>query len=342
MRIEISEFLSDRKRRGLSPRTVEWHRQVLTWFMEWAYAHEIKTVEQVTRSAVRAYTDFLLTKRAYVAENGEETTGLLRNERVGKPLSGRTVNLRLQSLKTFLRWCAEEEYITKAPKVELIKYDEERKEPIPPEVLARMLEITRVSQAKGWRNKTFLYARNHAIILVLLDTGIRVGELASVTVDRVLWERGGLLVQGKKRKERYVPISHETRKALSRYVRERQKLIERKRGLVEVEEAVLFLSETGRAMAYHTVLSMLKDVAREAGYAGPMHPHLFRHTFATRWMESGGNPLVAQEILGHESMWLTKRYSHLSDQSLYEHHSEFSPVVLAKQGRFRPLRRGGK
>lgn len=196
MHIEISEFVNDRKRRGLSPRTVEWHRQVLTYFQEWADSQGIKKVEQITRSVVRAYTDYLMNKRAYVAENGEETLGRLRNKSVGKPLAGRTVNLRLQSLKTFLRWCTEEEYITKAPKVDLIKYDEDRKEPIPPEVISRMLEVTRVSRAAGWRNKTFLYARNHAILLVLLDTGIRVGELSSLVVDRVLWERGGLLVQG--------------------------------------------------------------------------------------------------------------------------------------------------
>lgn len=328
MHIEISEFLSDRKRRGLSPRTVEWHRQVLTYFKEWADSQGIKTVEQVTKSVVRAYTDYLLNKKAYVAENGEETIGRLRSKSVGKPLAGRTVNLRLQSLKTFLRWCAEEEYITRAPKVDLIKYDEERKEPIPPEVVSRMLEATRVSRATGWRNKRFLYARNHAILLVLLDTGIRVGELSSLVLDRVLWERGGLLVQGKKRKERYVPFTPETRKALAAYVREREKLVQRKRDMAEIDEAVLFLSETGQAMAYHTVLGMLKELAKEVGYDGPMHPHLFRHTFATRWMEGGGNPLVAQEILGHESMWMTRRYSHFSDKSLYEHHSEFSPVAL--------------
>lgn len=335
MHIEISEFLNDRKRRGLSPRTVEWHRQVLTYFKEWADSQGIKAVDQVTKSVVRTYTDFLMNKKAYVAQNGEETIGRLRNNSIGKPLAGRTVNLRLQSLKTFLRWCAEEEYIIRAPKVDLIKYDETRKEPIPPEVVSRMLEATRVSRATGWRNKRFLYARNHAILMVLLDTGIRVGELGSLVLDRVLWERGGMLVQGKKRKERYVPFSPETRKALATYVRERAKLVERKTGVTDVDDSVLFLSETGQPMAYHTVLGMLKELAKEVGYDGPMHPHLFRHTFATRWMESGGNPLVAQEILGHESMWMTRRYSHFSDKSLYEHHSEFSPVVLTRQSQRR-------
>lgn len=118
MKMEILDFLNPRKRRGMSPRTIEWHRQVLPWFEDWAENNGVKSVEDISRNVVRAYTDYLQTKKAYVGDAGQGTVGVRRNERVGKPLSGRTVNLLLQSLKTFLRWCAEEEYITKAPRVD--------------------------------------------------------------------------------------------------------------------------------------------------------------------------------------------------------------------------------
>lgn len=130
--------------------------------------------------------------------------------------------------------------------------------------------------------------RDRAIVLLLLDTGIRAAELCGLAVRDADLANHRVVVMGKGRKERHIPISSRTEQALWRYKAQRG---EPRAGVAEA------------------------------------HPHRFRHTFAINFLRNGGNVFALQRILGHESLEMVKRYLSLAQMDLEKAHQDASPVA---------------
>ena len=160
--------------------------------------------------------------------------------------------------------------------------------------------------------------RNYALILFLLDTGVRASECIGVKLGDVDWSSSRVRIRHVKGdKERWVGIGDRTGIALRDY-------IERFRSWAPGH---LFLTSKGPAMAdAHTLNVILHRLERKAGVRG-VHPHRFRHTFATWAIESGAREIDVQLLLGHSDLTMTHRYArtYISEQALRAH-AELSPV----------------
>lgn len=151
--------------------------------------------------------------------------------------------------------------------------------------------------------------RNVAIILTLLDTGMRVGELCRLTVSDANLATGEIAIcpfgTGRKTAGRMVYLGKVARKAVWRYLSMRE---------VEPGEP-LFLTDDKKAMGTNTVLLVLLAIGKSAGVAN-VHPHRFRHTFAIQSLRNGMSVFVLQKLLGHSSLEMVRHYLKLVNTDL--------------------------
>jgi site-specific recombinase XerD len=164
-----------------------------------------------------------------------------------------------------------------------------------------------------------LGARMLVMVLLLLDTGMRASELCTLTVDNTHIDDGIAKVMGKGRKERIVPICANTKKALLRYLATWRPV------MANEDCDRLIVSDTGGELTYSGLLQAIKRLGRKAGVPR-LHPHLFRHTFAVKYLMKGGDVMTLRRILGHTTLEVTQIYMHLADTDIKTQHSKFSPV----------------
>jgi len=181
-------------------------------------------------------------------------------------------------------------------------------------------EILRLLNAVD-RN-TSLGARNYAIILLLLDTGMRISELVSVNLANLELTKGYIKIRGKGQKEREVPFSGTIRRELKRYIQRYRPV------LGNVGSGYLFTKIDGEHISVCCIQQALRRIARKAGInPAKCHPHIFRHTFATMFAVKGGPSAILQEIMGHESFQTTQKYLHPQPEDLKRQHIKYSPVT---------------
>jgi site-specific recombinase XerD len=160
--------------------------------------------------------------------------------------------------------------------------------------------------------------RNKAIILTLLDTGIRASELCSIKVIDLDFKNKQITVNGKGDKERVLEISSRTAQLIWRY------LITRSSELPD--KAPLFAGDFDLPLTRSGLLQLIKRIGKRAGVPNA-HPHRFRHTFAINFLRNGGNIYALQELLGHSSLDMVKHYLALSNQDCAAVHRMASPVA---------------
>jgi len=158
--------------------------------------------------------------------------------------------------------------------------------------------------------------RNKAILLLLLDTGIRVQELCDLRIYDIDMKNTRIIVKGKGAKERMLPFSPRTGQVIWKY------LLTRKDS--QIDEP-LFATSTGRFMDRGEVSDMLNATGIRAGVKD-VHPHRLRHTFAITYLRNGGDAYTLQAMLGHSTLDMVKRYLHIAQMDLNRVHRRASPV----------------
>ena len=154
--------------------------------------------------------------------------------------------------------------------------------------------------------------RDRAIVLTLVDSGLRASELCALVIDDYDAKRGRLLVQrGKGDKARYVVVGARTQKAIWRYLTLRPN--------ARASEP-LFATRNGAHIDRTTLRQLLARMGNRAGVAG-VHPHRFRHTFAINFLRNGGNLLTLKELLGHESLVMVQRYARIVEADIDRAHA---------------------
>jgi integrase/recombinase XerD len=156
--------------------------------------------------------------------------------------------------------------------------------------------------------------------MVLLDTGIRVGELTRLTIGDINLETAELSVlpfrSGLKSRPRTIPLGAQTRKALWRYLSARE---------IKHKEASLFVSGNERQLSTNAVLHVIRDIGERAGVT-KCHPHRFRHTFAIEYLRNGGDIFTLKRILGHSTLKTVEHYLSLVQSDVQTAHRKASPV----------------
>lgn len=165
--------------------------------------------------------------------------------------------------------------------------------------------------------------RDRAIFELLYASGIRVGELVSLNVEDVSIEERFAKVVGKGRKERIVPFGEKAKEALQTYLRARRDILSRKRSVDQPN--ALFLNLRGDRLTARSVQRGMAECLNKAALLLKVHPHLMRHSFATHLLNNGADLRGIQELLGHQSLSTTQKYTHLSIQELVKTYRSAHP-----------------
>lgn len=161
---------------------------------------------------------------------------------------------------------------------------------------------------------TDLGVRDRAILELLYAAGLRVGELVGIDLGDCSLRERMLRVRGKGRKERVVPFGQQAQQAIEAYLAARSRILKRAR-TTRTPEA-LFLNARGGRLTARSVQRSLADSIRKSALVLKVHPHLFRHSFATHLLNRGADLRTIQELLGHESLSTTQKYTHLAVEEL--------------------------
>lgn len=200
----------------------------------------------------------------------------------------------------------------------------EQKEVVPlteSEVKAIMSALNRsrvyVRQGTSVDHALGSFERNRAIILLMLDTGLRASELCDLRVEDMDNRNNRIFVRkGKGMKERMLPFSPRTGQMIWRYLAARH----------DTQPGdPLFTSKLNRSMTRTKLAEMFANIGRRAGVPN-FHPHRLRHTFAIQYLRNGGNAYTLQAMLGHSSLDMVKRYLKLAQTDLDTAHRRASPV----------------
>lgn len=166
-----------------------------------------------------------------------------------------------------------------------------------------------------------LWIRDRAILEVLYATGIRVSELITLRQAEVYAEEGIIRVFGKGAKERLVPIGPSALAWVGRYRSETRILLIRR----TATQDALFLNMRGSPLTRVAIWNMVQQYAKRAGVVQDVHPHTFRHSFATHLLEGGADLRAVQEMLGHADISTTQVYTHIDRTYLKQEYDKYHP-----------------
>lgn len=167
--------------------------------------------------------------------------------------------------------------------------------------------------------------RDRAMLELFYSSGLRVSELAALTLQQVGMEVGALRVYGKGSKERICPMGGMATEALARYLEVgRPQLMRAKTG------SAVFLSARGTAISRKTIWVLVRKHAKSAGIDRPVKPHMLRHSFATHLLTGGADLRVIQELLGHADISTTQIYTSVESERTRSAHDEFHPRSRGK------------
>ncbi len=181
--------------------------------------------------------------------------------------------------------------------------------PKSPKRLPQTLDADQMAHLLAIRADTPLALRDRALMELLYSSGLRLAECVGLNLASIDLKDRTVQVLGKGRKARIVPVGRAAVEALKAWLKERA-------GLARSDESALFVGRNGRRLGARAVQLRVAAWARAQGLSVPVHPHLFRHSFASHLLESSGELRSVQELLGHADISTTQIYTHLDFQHL--------------------------
>ena len=313
LRSLVAGFVLTKRTEGKSPRTVEYYQDNLRRFLWYAQRQGWSDdIRFLTEWQIREFLGYVGTEthRWGLNGNGSETS-----HRVA---SHSTVRHYFVVLSCLFNWAAEEGFVKENPmvRVKVAKPKPKVIVPFSSDEVRRMLAICDYDYE---RNAKLLGSRNRAIVLVLLDTGIRLSELTGMKVSDINTETGYVRILGKGGKERIVRMGKVARKALWRYMIYR----------THDDMQELWLTEEGRPLHNSGVHSLVKRLKERTGINGSGNVHRFRHTFALSFLRTDKNVFNLQYLLGHSDLDMVRRYTRaLGMEDALQAHEKASPADL--------------
>ena len=220
-------------------------------------------------------------------------------------LSPRSIQRRLSAARTFFSYLQREGAGTQNPAIEV-------RAPKAKKRLPGTLDTDQMARLLAFRVHDSLSARDKAVMELFYSSGLRLSELVGLNIGDVDFADLTVRVLGKGAKERIVPVGRYAIAALQAWLTERMKLRDMKR----TAQPALFLGRSGQRMTVRAVQLRVAQWGRRQGISMHVHPHMFRHSFATHLLESSGNLRGVQELLGHADIGTTQIYTHLDFQHL--------------------------
>ena len=176
-----------------------------------------------------------------------------------------------------------------------------------------------------------LELRNKGISELFYSAGIRLSELAGLDIEDINFAQGLAKIRGKGRKERIVPIGGPAISSIQYYLKRRDELL--KKGAEEAFHGrPLFLNNEGRRLTARSIARVVDRIVMQSGIARKISPHSLRHSFATHLMDAGADLRAIQELLGHESLSTTQKYTSVSISRLMEVYDKAHPKARKGAG----------
>jgi len=266
--------------RRLSPHTVAAYARDLAALRQWCERARLADWSRIDHQHVRSFA--------------------ARSHAAG--LSGRSVQRRLAALRGFFAYLVREGALLTNPAIEVRAPSSARRLPLTPDVdqMARLLSM---------QPRDALQMRDLALMELLYSSGLRLAEIVALQLADLDLSAAEVRVLGKGRKERIVPVGRKAATALSAWLAQRA-------ALARPQVRAVFIGRGGRALGARAVQLRVAEHARAMGVPMHLHPHMFRHAFATHLLESSHDLRAVQELLGHASISTTQIYTHLDFQHL--------------------------
>jgi integrase/recombinase XerC len=233
-----------------------------------------------------------------------------------KKNSKATIARKLSAVRSFFRYLVKHGHLASSPAEQVMTPKQAKQIPgyLSVDEMFRMLDSISDDTPAGLRNR--------AMFETIYSCGLRVSELANMNVSDVDYDAGIVRVVGKGNKERRVPIGDHALAAIGAY---RKRLALKTEGGKIEDPKALFLNKFGNRLSTRSVARILDSIARQCGIPVPVSPHALRHSFATHMLDAGADLKVVQELLGHESLATTQRYTHVGISRLMEIYDKAHP-----------------
>jgi integrase/recombinase XerD len=290
--------------KGLAANTRLAYREDLAEFTTFLRRKQIDQIQSVQRQDI---TDFLLAQR----KPGLTARG---NPRL-QGLSARSVARRLAAIRMLFRFLVREKFLSvdATQNIDTPKLWRSLPHALDYQEIERLLSAPQI--------RTKLGLRDRAILELMYATGLRVSEVAKLTLNEINLDAGFLRTVGKGSKERIVPVGKQAIAWLQRYRQDSRPSL----GRNARPRAEVFLSTRGEGLSPKTIWHLVKRHARQAGISRNITPHTLRHSFATHLLDNGADLRVIQEMLGHADISTTQIYTHVDQGRLKDTHYRFHP-----------------
>lgn len=231
----------------------------------------------------------------------------------GDPLKKITQNYHIIALRNFLKYLAKQDIsILSAEKIEVGKNPQQEM------IFLSFEEIERIlNEATGKNLQTM---RDRAILELLFSAGLRVSELSALNIEQINLQTQEFSIIGKGSKMRVVFISDSAKGALEKYLHQRTDIDP---ALFIRTNKIGFKKEDDLRLTARSIQRIVKFYSRKAGIIKDVHPHTFRHSFATDLLSNGADIRSVQAMLGHSSITTTQIYTHVTNQQLRDIHKKF-------------------
>ena len=280
--------------RGASPHTTKAYGEDLSQFASWAGDNGAASPADVTPTLLRAYLAHL------------HSLGLSRASRARKTAT----------LRSFFTHLAHMGTVPKSPAAGLRTVKQGRR-------LPRFLRDDQIHALLSAPDAISpLGLRDRALLETLYASGMRAGELVSLSLAAIDWDDGVVRVIGKGSKERVTLLGRQAVLSLSRYLRHGRPLLLEN---AAADDGALFVNRYGARLSDRGVRKVFDRYCGAAAGELKVTPHVLRHTFATHLLNGGADLRLVQELLGHASLATTQRYTHVTTERLQAVHAAAHP-----------------
>ena len=319
----IDEYMYNCRSRKLRPKTMQSYEQSLRLFERWCQ-EEVNITEpgQVLESTVRHYICSLQERGKYTfyaTEDCSITYNPARRRDFSQEVSATTINNYIRNLKAFFTWYADS---TMSPnpmkKIRQLRNERKAQEFLEDHEVDKLLKI--------FDRSYFPEHRDYMVIMLILDTGMRIGECLQITTEDLDMDDRMICLPAENTKSRHtrcVFFSTKTCKSLQRWLRYKDRYSSSK---------LLFPKKSGLPLEIHSFESGFKRYLGRAGIDKDYSPHALRNNFAKRCLMNGMDIYTLSRILGHSSVSVTENaYLDLTDRDLRHRYQNFSPIENMKK-----------
>jgi len=287
------------------------------------YLAHIKLEKNLSQNTVSSYKIDINAFISFLKDSGIDDPSDISSDHIGSffktlkelGLLGSSSARYFSSLKGFFLYLLKNKYIVKNP---IEKITAPRISKKLPGVLD-VSEVEKILSAPDANDKLGL--RDKAMLELFYACGTRVSELINIKVNDLFFEDEIIRVFGKGSKERLIPVGSSAVKWVGEYLKKSRPLLMKK----SKSENNLFLNSRGSKLSRMGVWKIIDRYVKQAGIEKDVHPHTFRHSFATHLLEGGADLRAVQEMLGHADISTTQIYTHIDRDYIKQIHKQFHP-----------------